>query len=497
MAKPRNVKGMNVLLFMTDQERALQHFPKNCARKNLPGLERLRRHGLSFSRAFCNSCMCSPSRATFMTGYFPAQHGVKWTLEQNMPDDQYPQKEMPLDLPNIATVMKAAGFSTPHKGKFHLTKPANPDGTWAPQDVGQYGFERWNPPDGGANQSPSEFGGGDANNDGRFMHADGPVEDGEEGVLAYLRSDAPKQGPFFLVVSLVNPHDVLAYPNTAFDYGYKKTWLIGDISLPVTVDEDLSTKPRVQRQFLQLLNFGLGKLNTAQQRNYLNFYGNLIKSSDRYLVEVLDALDAQGLTENTLIIRTADHGEMGMAHGGQRQKNFNFYEESLRVPLIYSNPTLFRKPIVSEAMVSHVDFLPTLASLFHAPSTARANWQGIDYSQVILDPKAIGSQHYIVFTFDDYQSGQPQGPYPGPLNHIVSIREERYKLAKYYDATRTGGPYEWEMYDLESDPLETRNLAHKGRKRTKKQQQTYERLRTKLILAERTRLQPLASANAV
>ena len=83
MAKPRTVAGMNVLLFITDQERALQHFPKNWARKNLPGLERLTRHGLTFTRAFCNACMCSPSRATVMTGYFPAQHGVRWTLEQN------------------------------------------------------------------------------------------------------------------------------------------------------------------------------------------------------------------------------------------------------------------------------------------------------------------------------------------------------------------------------------------------------------------------------
>src|SRR6266849_668207 len=114
MSSNRNLKGMNVLVFLTDQQRAIQHFPKGWAKKNLPGDERLMRHGLTFSRAFCNACMCSPSRATLMTGYFPAQHGVKWTLEQDIVS---PQAEMPLDLPNIATVMATAGYSTPYKGK--------------------------------------------------------------------------------------------------------------------------------------------------------------------------------------------------------------------------------------------------------------------------------------------------------------------------------------------------------------------------------------------
>jgi len=341
MATKRSVEGMNVLVFMTDQQRAIQHFPKDWARKNLPGLERLRKHGLTFPRAFCNACMCSPSRATLMTGFFPAQHGVKWTLEQNIVS---PQAELPLDLPNLATVMAAAGYSTPYKGKFHLTKPVNPSGTWLPNDVNRYGFQRWNPPDAGANQDPSEFGGGDADNDGRFMHDDGSVEAGNEGVLAYLRSPAARQGRFSLVVSLVNPHDVLAYPNTAFSNGYNKTWLEGDIRLPETVDEDLATKPDVQQQFLDLTNHGLGKFDKLEQRNYLNFYGNLMKSSDKYLVQILDLLEAERLLENTLIICTADHGEMGMTHGGQRQKNFNFYEETLRIPLVYSNPRLYKRP---------------------------------------------------------------------------------------------------------------------------------------------------------
>jgi choline-sulfatase len=159
-----------------------------------------------------------------------------------------------------------------------------------------------------------------------------------------------------------------------------------------------------------------------------------MKASDNYLCKLLDALIALGLLENTLIIRTSDHGEMGLTHDSQRQKNFNFYEESTRVPLVYSNPNLYKQAFTSKAIVSHIDFLPTIASLFNAPLKARARWQGVDYSDLVLNPSSRPVQDYTVFTYDDYQSGQKFGPYPDPPNHIVSIREDRYKLAEYYDA---------------------------------------------------------------
>ena len=228
-----------------------------------------------------------------------------------------------------------------------------------------------------------------------------------------------------------------------------------------------------------------------KKRNYLNFYGNLMKASDNYLVQVLDLLEQQNLIDDTLIIRTADHGEMGLTHHGQRQKNFNFYEESIRVPLIYSNPILYPAPRSSTALVSHVDFLPTIASLFDVPDEARADWQGVDYSQLVLDPSAPPVQDYIVFTYDDYQSGQKNGPYPRPPNHIASIREERYKLAEYYDADGFVRS-QWEMYDLAEDPLETTNIAFPDYPRTPEQQAQYDRLRAKLAEVKATRLQPLS-----
>jgi len=212
-----------------------------------------------------------------------------------------------------------------------------------------------------------------------------------------------------------------------------------------------------------------------------------MKSSDAYLVQVLDTLDALGLTNDTLIIRTADHGEMGLTHRGQRQKNFNFYEEAIHVPLVYSNPELYPGPSKSKALVSHVDFLPTLANLFDAPNSSRAAWQGVDYSSLVLKPTGKSVQDYIVFTYDDVQSGQASPPYPKPPNRIVSIREDRYKLAEYYDIHGVEES-QWEMYDLNTDPLETKNLATTDR--THRQEKEYERLQAKLAEVKATRLQP-------
>ena len=111
----------------------------------MPGLDRLQRNGVTFDNACTNACMCSPARSTFLTGYFPAQHGVKYTLEQSMPASQYPQVELDTDFKNFASVTEAAGYTPVYKGKFHLTKYTG--AKWVPSDVAQYGFQRWNPQD--------------------------------------------------------------------------------------------------------------------------------------------------------------------------------------------------------------------------------------------------------------------------------------------------------------------------------------------------------------
>ena len=108
--RPR-VAGMNIVMFITDQERAIQHFPRGWSRRHLPGFTRLQRHGLTFENAFCNACMCSPTRATLLTGYFTAQHGVKYTLEDDMSGRRFPQVELPTNFKNVASVPDTDGPS--------------------------------------------------------------------------------------------------------------------------------------------------------------------------------------------------------------------------------------------------------------------------------------------------------------------------------------------------------------------------------------------------
>jgi choline-sulfatase len=498
MAAAASAAGKNVLIFITDQQRKTMHFPAGWERENLPGMTRLKQHGVSFENAFCNTAMCSPSRATLFTGLYPAQHGVKYTLEEDMPADQYPQVELSADLVNLASVMKAAGYEVVYKGKWHLSKPIGDD--WSPEDLARYGFDRWSPPDGGSNQDIDEAGGGIVDHDGHYMNDDGEAEDGAEGVLKFINARVGATQPWCLVVALINPHDALFYPGPPnmsppkyAQAGYDDpAWLEGDIGLPVTFNEDLSTKPRCQAQFAKLFGAS-GPLPTREMKlNYLNFYGNLLKLADGYLVDILDALEATDQLADTLVVRTADHGEMALAHA-MRQKSFNAYEETIHMPLVFSNPKLYPKARKSDQLVSHVDLLPTLASLVEAPSAARSpDWAGVDYSGHVLGAGRGPTQDRVVFTFDDWQSGQSKGPYIPAPNHIVMVREKRWKLAKYYDEA-TKLPSEWEMYDLKKDPLERWNLAHRPSRMTAFQKANFKRLKRRIHRLEQNTLQPLSA----
>ena len=150
----------NVILFLTDQERKIQHFPADWESQNLPGLSRLKQNGVSFENAFTNACMCSPARSTLMSGYFPAQHGVKYTLEDSVggalsdsasggPEEhryRYVGRRLQRRVQRQMALQQAPGRR--RLRSCHLAK---------------YGFQGWDPPDGGANQMPSQGGGGGAN----------------------------------------------------------------------------------------------------------------------------------------------------------------------------------------------------------------------------------------------------------------------------------------------------------------------------------------------
>jgi len=453
--------GRNVIIFLTDQQRAMQWFPHGWAEVNLPCQTALASTGVTFTNAFTNTNMCTPARTTLFTGLYPAQHQTYNTLAQG-------NLEAPLDhqldpsYPNLGKVMTDAGYEVAYIGKFHMSNAiTNAAGVTIWDDIARYNFSQWDPPDAGRDTSPGDCGLGYANNDGRFLN----------DALAYIQNKINNPGgkPFCLVVSLVNPHDLLAYPDKYEDAGFSEScWYppptteptnsLARIELPATVSENLGNnfKPFCQQSYLEDC-YGLGVLDTPEKKlNYLNFYGYLMSQVDNMFQQILSLLQtSQDLYNNTWIVRLADHGEYGLVHGGLRQKSFSVYDEAIRVPTIWSNPVDYPagQGKICDQLVSHVDFLPTLCAVLGINSKSYA-FSGVDYSSLVRNPGGPAVQDYIIFTYDDIWCGQnlegnPNGICVAP-NRIRAVRQKDFVYAYYFDGLG-GEPANSEFYDLRSN----------------------------------------------
>ncbi len=454
--------GRNVIIFLTDQQRAMQWFPPGWAEANLTCQAALANTGVTFTNAFTNTNMCTPARTTLFTGLYPAQHLTVNTLAQG-------NLEAPLDhqlnptYPNLATVMTDAGYEMAYIGKFHMSNAiTNAAGVTIWDDIARYQFTQWDPPDAGRDTSIGDCGWGIADHDSRFL----------SDALAYITEKIENPGgkPFCLVVSLVNPHDVLTYPNTYAEAGFIPEGQPGAstdptnttitngvprIELPPTVNEQLhqNFKPVCQADYL-LKCAGLGVLPTPTEKlNYLNFYAYLMKHVDSQFQQILNLLQTSpAIYSNTWVVRLADHGEYGLVHGGLRQKSFSVYDEAIRVPTIWSNPIDYPagKGQVCDQLVSHVDFLPTLCSVLGINSNKYA-FSGVNYSSLIKNPSGPAVQDYILYTYDDIWCGQalagnPNGIVMAP-NRIRAVRTKQFVYAYYFDGYGVA-PANAEFYDL-------------------------------------------------
>jgi arylsulfatase A-like enzyme len=517
----------NLVLLVTDQQRYPMHWPDRPGwlRDLTPNDAELKRTGLTFTHAFVNSCMCSPSRATLLTGRMPAEHGVLLThtrggarptpanllatlqraagrsIRDGVPlarglrsfgrlslrtatgTPQREEPELSPQLPNLATLLRAAGYEVAYRGKWHLTKPVS-GGEWSDADARSladaYGFAGWVPPDAGEDTRPEHFGGGDAGRSGL-----GWDEDFTRQAEKLLTGDAPPPEPFALVLSLVNPHDVLGYP-TSWRAGGFDDEAIRDlgVELPSTVDERLDCKPVAHGMQKYGQAAYIGALGSREHKlAYVNFYAYLQGLVDEKIGRLLTALgdpdDPASLRSRTVIVRTSDHGEMGLSHGGLRQKMFNVYEETLHVPLVVSNPVLFPRGGETGALASLVDVVPTLLSLAGAsggerldgrdlvpvlaagaqPEREAAARSPVDLSPVLDHARPQESvRDAVEFTYDDDAAATFLKDSVPPPNHIRCVRERNLKYAVYVDPLGRA-PRQYELYDLERDPLETDNLV--------------------------------------
>ncbi len=183
-------------------------------------------------------------------------------------------------------------------------------------------------------------------------------------------------------------------------------------------------------------------------------------------------------------MRFSDHGELGLAHGGLRQKAFNVYEESIRVPLIISNPRLVPTGRACPEPASLLDLLPTVADLLGIDPSP--GLRGTSLAPLVRDADAPPVQNDVLFTFDDMHagSGLVREILPGIPGRVRCIRERRFKYARYF--TEDDPPREeHEMYDLAADPYELENLAHPDHPRFADPSVVAERARLAARLAAR------------
>lgn len=462
----------NIIMILTDQQRTLQHWPAAWQQQNLPSMARLQKHGLTFTHSFTTACACSSSRGSLLTGTYAPVHGVLNTIQ--LPGDTIlgatPMYDLRPTDPNLAHILRAAGYTAVWKGKWHLSRPVGGADKWTTADIEHmekaYGFARWNPNDAGDSEDlASTLGGGTVGgNDVRYttgQRLSGDDSPPGESAVEFIRRWNRDDGPLFLVVSLVNPHDIWVAPDFDPEDGYDpELGDIFDLPVPDNVDERLALKPQAQEAFRLMMNGQSAVFQASAQdesvregrRRYVNFYAYLQTLVDQQITTVLDALDEAGLTDSSIIIRTADHGEMGLSHG-LREKEFVAYDEVIRVPLIISSPKLFPKPRVTHAMVGNVDIAPTVARLAGVHDHFAACFQGHDLTPLFRDPGA-SVRDAIHFVTDDASASLPSADIP-PF--IRAIRTRDWMYSAYY--LTDGSNYEYELYDLNADPDQNHNLA--------------------------------------
>ena len=347
----------NILLITTDEERfnlpgAPGYF--------LPGRERIRQRGVEFANYYTASAQCSSARSVIYTG----RHVPITRIYDN---DNFPYIE-PLDpaLGTLGTMLGRAGYYCTYKGKWHLSNayvdPANPASTV--DALEPYGFHEWNDwgdIDGGAWAG---------------LRVD-PVIAGQAASWLRTRAAAVSADqPWFMTVNFVNPHDIMS-----FDYGgrssvqlppnlahatvvkppadipmYAPRW---DFEAPANWDDDPSGAAPALDEYRTMMDTVFGPvLDDEHWRVGMNFYLNCLRDVDRHIEVVLDALEASGEADRTIVIVTADHGEMAGSHG-LRQKGNLLYDENTHVPMLMAHPD-FAGGSSTDALASAVDIAPTL-----------------------------------------------------------------------------------------------------------------------------------------
>ena len=370
----------NVLFVVVDQLYGGQAIPPGVP---LSARERLETAGLNSPQYQVNTTVCTPSRSVIYTGRHAPNTGM-WDLATR---------------PTSRTCRPISPRSGPCCARPGTTRRTRASGTSACSRHGQSRLARAVRLLGGAGWGAMRA------RPSTALTRDPSIA----GEAAYwLRQRAPVVGedqPWYLAVNFVNPHDIMYFQTGAEQHGVVGLFSAPDevvyrsenaVELPDNFEDDLSRQPDAVSEYLQGLNAFFGAIPEGRDdlwKSHINYYVNCIRDVDQHVGTVLDALEASGQADRTIVIFTSDHGEMAGAHG-LRQKGSVAFREVINVPFVIVHPDGPRGAS-SDAVVSAVDLVPTLLSFAVVPTTELRDRNpgvvGRDFSDVIADPIVGGA----------------------------------------------------------------------------------------------------------
>lgn len=397
----------NVLFVFADQMRGTDMGCAGNGEVQTPNMDRLAAEGTRFSHAFANCPVCTPSRAMLLSSRYPLSNRV---IANDLP--------LPEDLPTIGAAFRDAGYRTGYIGKWHLD--GVPRDKWTLPGPRRHGFDDW----AAFNCSHNYF-------RPNKYYRDAPEAVMAEGYEPEVQTDLalqflakPEVRPFCLFLSWGPPHD----PYPMVPERYKAQY----------APQQLTLRPNVRP--LQPASIRLAR--NLEPRQTLADYYAAITALDEQLGRLLDALQAGGLADNTVVVFTSDHGDQLWSHGTMKKQQP--YEESIGVPLLVRWPDRIPAGRLSDALVSIIDYTPTLLDLAGLPALPSA--QGESRAELLLGRQAQGAD--AVFLMDITQMDESQVQ---QLPEWRGLRTQRYTYVRRQDGA------DWLLFDNERDPYQLEN----------------------------------------
>ncbi len=442
----------NILYIMSDDHaaHAIGAYGGRLAKVDpTPTLDRLAREGALLKNVFCTNSICTPSRATIMTGQYSHKNGVK-TLRGAIGADRQ----------HLAIELKKAGYETAMVGKWHLK-----------EEPGAFDYYQVLPGQGSyfnpifRVRGPKPWPGNTVRAAGYdCKHSSDAITDIS---LKWLKSRKQKKKPFFLMHHFKAPHD-------NFENAERYDWLYEDIDIPEP--ESLwnrkkhgpngkptygtSVGPRNKRRNMGHHMFVDKKLPEKQYtrvayQRYLKKFLRTVRGVDDNIKRLLDHLERTKQLDNTIIIYTADQGFMLGEHDYIDKRWM--YEESLRMPFIVRYPKWVKAGTKIDSIINNVDFAPTLLEMGGAK--ALPFMQGRSFLSMLKGKPAPTDWPKATY----YRYWMHMAHHDNPAHY--GIRTETHKLIFFYGlpldaagAKKTPTPPHWELYDLKADPHEMNNL---------------------------------------